>query len=541
MNSIFMNNPDAFINNSKNRIKAGAELSIPVVGYVSKDKVVSEQELVEQKTPEISLNDSSIKKQNLSSQNGNIEDLGLKADEYRVMEGDTLSSITTKIGYKEVPFAKMLNAIFETNPNAFIQGNMTNLSIGSVIKLPQISSLGLSAAQASKVNRTIPSTSNSKSSPPTDLIKRIRELRKELKQNKDSLSEMKGRLNQKEILLQQKNNQLDTLKTTLKKLNESIEQESLLKTSLAITEQTLPAAVTADFPKQKITAAKADAYSPFVKEKINELKSELSHRQEKTNKQLTRIRELKNKTMSPNDLVSNPESLGLFKQYAESNIAHFTKSNYSYLTIALLLSLLLVRYRRELYRYSYSTINYNQESYYPVPEAGKYELKEKNINYHDAKMDRETIANEGFLAEDKATELAEPKVIISPLLVDATEEIFITTEDQKQIEHCEHLVTELFDDLKVTDNSNGNSDWNDIEKVCDTYIEKIKDEDSDLAAKENGALVEEAADFNNMMSDLLESLDKVDKSVKRNNIKDDAFSDLKSSNRAEIEINENRA
>ena len=85
--------------------------------------------------------------------------------------------------------------------------------------------------------------------------------------------------------------------------------------------------------------------------------------------------------MSANELALNSENQGLFKKYAESEILNFTKSNYSYLTIALLLSLLLVRYRRELYRYTYSAIRYDQPAYYPVPDADKYELKEKNINY----------------------------------------------------------------------------------------------------------------------------------------------------------------
>ena len=38
-----------------------------------------------------------------------------------------------------------------------------------------------------------------------------------------------------------------------------------------------------------------------------------------------------------------------------------------------------------------------------------------------------------------------------------------------------------------------------------------------------GVLVDEVTDFNNMMSELLESMDKVDKSVKKNNIQDKDF------------------
>ncbi len=561
MNTIYSNNPEAFVNNNKNKIKAGAELSIPVVVSVAKGIMASKQKLAfQQTTVEKPVSDSSTmvsnEAENLSTQNKKVESVSLKADEYQILKGDTLSSITTNIGHQEVPFAKMLKAIYVENPSAFIDGNMTKLSVGSVIKLPSISSFNISAEEASQVSKvkkvtqakkvksTIAVASINKSIPSTDLIRRIRELRKELKQNKDSLSEMKNRLNQKEILLQQKNNQLDSLKVTLTKLNENVEPELMLTAAVA-GKQAMSVVEKTNVPKQMTDAVKPvskDTYRPKSKAEIAKLKRELLLRQEKTNKQIDKIKELKSKTMSANELALNSENQGLFKKYAESEILNFTKSNYSYLTIALLLSLLLVRYRRELYRYTYSAIRYDQPTYYPVPDADKYELKEKNINYHDKKMDQDAIANYESLSVERTPEVIESKLVINPLLVEATEEIFDTTKDQKHIEHCEHLVTELFDDLNASEDPKDNSEWQDIEKVCDTYIEKIKDADSAMAAKENGALVEEAADFNHMMSDLLESLEKVDESVKRNNISDDTFPDLiRSSTHADFEKDKQQA
>ena len=540
MNAIYSNNPNAFVDKNINKIKAGAELSIPSIATVVQ---ASEQNIVEQETsPNIKpLVDSGTKTnkltESLPSQKEIKKSASLKVDQYRVEKGDTLSYIAKNIGYKEVPFAKMLKAIYIHNPNAFVDGNITKLSVGSIITLPSLSDFKTSPNQLSsdinvkkpievkKLGATAPIVLNNKKAVPNDLIRRIRELRKELKQSKDSLSEIKKRLNQKEIILQQKDIQLDSLNATLTKLGENATP------GLVATAGTAVKQVTA-----KTRSAQKKDNRAKSKAEIAKLKRDFLVKQEKTNKQLEKINELKDKTLSPNKTLLNKTNEGMFKNYAVSSIVSFTKTNYSYLTIALLLSLLLVRYRRELYRYTYSTINYDQPTYYPIPDADKYELKERNINYHDPKMD-EDVTNYEFLTDKPV----EQKVVINPLLVDATQDIFAEDEDAKHIEHCEHLVTELFDDLAANEDTENSAEWQNIEEVCDNYIEKIKDTDIAMAANENGVLVEEATDFNHMMSDLLESLDKVDKSVKRNNIADEDFPDLFESTQAEFTEDRNQA
>ena len=542
MNAIYSNNPEAFVNKSKNKIKAGAELSIP---SFAKNAIASEQNNVEQQAnseiefladPDLMPNEMT---ESISNQKPEAKTERLKANQYRIKKGDTLSHIVKSIGHKEVPFAKMLKSIYAKNPNSFIDGSMTKLSIGSVITMPSLSEFKEDSVQQV-------SNSNLKSTPETikiveavttpvvlgnnnaassDLIKRIRELRKELEQAKDNLSKIKRSLSQKERLLQQKNIQLNSLKNRLTYFNKNSAPELVATSSVATS------AIVAKKIMTEATPEKVDVYKPKPKAEIARLKRDLLIKQKKTQHQLAKIKELKNKTLSPTDIAVNTMADGQFKKYPESNIVNFTKTNYAYLSMAFILSLLLIRYRRELYSYTYSAINYDQPSYYPIPDADKMELKEKNINYHDPKMDEDAV-NYDFLTDDPVS----PKVVINPVLIEAEQDLFAVSDEAKEIEHCEHLVTELFDDVTAGDDGEENTDWKDIEKVCDTYIEKIKDADNAaIEATKEGVLVEEAADFNHMMSDLLESLDKVDQSVKRNNISDDAFPDLVVSNHATME------
>lgn len=543
MSAIQSNNPEAFVDNNKNIIKAGAELTIP---FFVKETPVSVKEIPVDSP--LMVNKVTA---NLPEKNEAKSAKSSKADQYLVVEeGDTLSYIAKSIGskdeYKTVPFATMLKAVYSHNPNAFVDGNMTKLAVGAVIKPPPLSDLGISIMPAKKVSvettttiikkssdnvettAMVPVVSITKAAAPNDLIKRIRELRKELKQTKDSLSEMKDNLNNKEILLQQKNDQLDTLKTTLTKLDESIDPE-LMAIAAASVKKVMSTTKPTDAIKPILAETKLtekSGYSPKSKAEIAKLKHDLLLRQGKADQQINKITALQNKTLSTNTSLLTEANPGLFKKYPESRIIKFTQTNFAYLTVALLLSLLLVRYRRELYQYTYSAINYEQPTYYPVPNVGDYELKETNINYYDAKMDEDALASDDSIDDSIDEEIVKTKVLINPLLVEATEEIFVAHEDQKQIEHCEHLVTELFDDLSIDEDAEDNVEWNVIEKVCETYIEKIKDTDETIVVKENGFFVEEATDFNHMMSDLLESLDKVDKSVKRNNISDEDFPDL---------------
>lgn len=486
MNEIFQQNPKAFINHDRNKLKANAELIIPsfTQQYVG-EKLMANNNAMLQLEPDSIANKSA---DNLSKTKSS------ESNQYRIKPGDTLSFITNKIGYKEVPFAKMLNAIYLQNPNSFIDGNMTKLVVGSVITLPAITAFELNPEPIAQVsNQTNEKravnllTATNKNVPSTDLIRRIRELRKELKQSKQNLLKMKEYLNQKEILLQQKDIQLDALKITLTKLNDNVEPELVSKAADKVKALfSVNELATSIVPIKRPEKTNKDVYKPKSKAELAKLKRELLINQQKTNRQLEKMIRLKNKTLSENKLASDQVNKGLFKKYAQSDVVKFVQSNYSYLTMALLLTLLLIRYRRELYTYTYSAINYDQPTYYPIPAADKYELKETNISFHDAKMDEDARNNHQISIDDSEYQIPE-KVVINPLLVEATEEIFAEVDEQQEIEDSEPLIAELFDDLT------GN---------------------------------ETAADLNHNLPNLFEGLDDVDNSSEKNDSSDGSFPSL---------------
>ena len=524
MKTIYDHNPNAFINKDINRIKAGAKLSIPSTEeiLISSETNNNSEALKPSAVTKIE-NISEIKKNDLVEESISNVEVELKPNQYKIREGDTLSYITNKVGYKEVPFAKMLKAIHTHNPDSFVNGKMAELKKGSIITLPPISSIQATLSDTAIKPELKDTTQSQKPNnvASDNLTKRIRELRKELQQAKENLSELKSNLNNKETLLEQKNIQLDSLNTLLTKFEKNID----------------PAVISATAIKTNVASEIIvdKNYKPKSKAEMAKLIREQLNRKEKTINQLNKIQEVQEQTISPISSVKSGESEILFKKYKSSSILNLTNTNYAYLTMALFLSLLLIRYRRELYNYTYSAISYDQPKYYPLPESDIFELKEQNINYHDAKMDEDPSNYESF-----PNEQISEKVSISPHLVEATKNIFETTEEAKQIEHCEHLVTELFDDLVQEKDDIKNTDWEDIEKVCDTYIEKIKDSDVNPKNNEDEALLVDATDFNHMMSDLLESLEKVDKSVKDNNISDDDFPTIVNPTLIEPVINPDR-
>jgi len=520
MNKLYDNNPAAFINNDKNRIKAGSKLNItfpenellatkkssvktPETKVATKDKI----------KPDVAQNNNSIPKPKIN------HEPALKPNQYRVNIGDTLSSITKKLSYQDVPFAKMLKAIYANNPDAFENGKMSKLIAGSLITLPPINSIDISpsivvseksfkAKKPEKVENVeikTPEVVKTNDVAPSNLTKRIRELRKELSQARENLADLKNNLSSKETLLEQKNIQLNSLNTLLTKLENSSETKALAASAIKTKIKTPPVLDTVAVP----ITEKDKTYRPKSKAEMAKLQREQLNRKSKTKEQVKKIEKLQKQISSPIKPTIFDKNSNFFKDYTVSAVLNLTNSNYAYLTMALFLSLLLIRYRRELYSYTYSKINYDEPKYYPLPDADTFDLTERNINFNDSKLDEQS--NYDSLTSE------EEKVTISPHLVEATEEIFEASEEEIQIEHCEHLVTELFDDLSDNKSIVEEGDWENIEKVCDTYIDKIRDGHVIAEAQKNGSLVNDVTDFNDMMSDLLESLDKVDKSVKKNN------------------------
>ncbi len=81
------------------------------------------------------------------------------------------------------------------------------------------------------------------------------------------------------------------------------------------------------------------------------------------------------------------------KEYYDST----SPKELAYLSMALILGWLLIRYRRELY--SYTSINFDQPKYYPAPGIDEYELKERNIS--SSRTDKEKNAEEEYFDKIK--------------------------------------------------------------------------------------------------------------------------------------------
>ena len=511
MNTIYINNPDAFVNRSKNKIKTGAKISIPVIaGLEIESKQISKAQ--QNTVGEIAIEKNSIPK---------VSDVEPNLDQYQVKEGDNLSIITKKVGYEGVPFAKMLKAIYMQNPDAFVDGNMAQILVGSVIKMPplksftEVNKVGKSTLTLNKkLNQAVSSKALvSKTADSSNLIKRIRELRKELKQSKDNLSEMKEHLIDREIILQRKNIQLKAINASILKSNSNMTPELLAVSAV-----------------KKPISRLASIDNSVSEVELAELESDLLVKKDRLPEELTDLEKPENGII---ELQTYKDSLDKLRNYETSSpVAVFINNNSSYLTLSLLLGLLLIRYRRELY-YKYSAIRYDQPTYYPIGDSEKYELKERNINFHDPKMDEDSYIYDDLLPQTtKKVNDKSSNIVINPLLVEANEDIFgndIELEKEtKQIVNCDELITELLDDLKLDENDLDSTECKGIDKTSDNNIEKINEpEFSDVSLEtKDGTLEDSISNLDNLITDLLNNFGKVDKNLKEHNIPNKSFPTL---------------
>ena len=413
MNAIFIANPAAFSKSSKSLLKAGVTLQIPIIENISNNQQVAvlEQESskadteVSTKTPTV-LENLSLSTSNISSNTNNIEaeeKVELKEGEYLVKEGDSLAKVAKDIGYKDASFTKMMKAIFIENPDSFEKNNITKLIIGSVIHLPALSDVekitddvATETAQTDYIDTfdEAETSTQAKGTPfVSSLEKRIRELRAELNQAKSGLTSLEVSLKEKDRLISDKDIQLVNLKSNYIKLK--INQTS---------------------DGKEINYSDDEA----VFNQLNDIQpgSELSQLAIDSNK--------KNK------------KLNFIEHYLKTYTNGVTTKDLAYFSLALILGLILIRYRREIY--SYTNINYDHPNYYPAPKVGKYQLSERNINYQDTLVDPEQFVK-GVLPEKSP--VAEEVHIDEPIIGK------FSSEESEEIQHCEHLITELFDDLYV--------------------------------------------------------------------------------------------
>ena len=600
MNAIFTANPDAFVSKNKNKLKAGVTLTIPSLEKITTPiaKVVSIKSTTV-KTPtvnstEITTKPISIEPINsetavipsektvsdvekatvlpfdllsISTSNKTQADkpttAPLKPEEYRVKEGDTLTKITKEIGYKNVSFTKMMKAIYSENIHAFEKNNITKLKVGAVLALPKISDIDSNISNSIKVeevnieklvdqsldadnntnNKIIEASVNEPiesavvtsvktkalKSPETnsslitaldtsDLEKRIRELRAELDQAKSGLSNMKSELNTKDTLILEKDNQLVGLKSSLIKLK--IKQTAIDQ----ITKEELESEELA--PEDIIEEDKLYGDSSTAKPA-----------------QLAALKLLRHSTEDNSKNGFNHMLSSAVKQYYDNS----SPKSLAYISMALILGLLLIRYRREIY--SYTAINFDHPKYYPVPGIDEYQLKERNISFQDP-IKEKNPEEEYFeqIQQDTKSELYHEPV--NEFSQEVTKNIHDNShkepyeEESEEIEHCEHLVTELFNDFNSSTSSKtevsiADNEWLGIEKICDDYIENRlehpQDNVTDMSEIKSSIEHEQAptdiadaidfkevnsssdvTDFDEMMSDLLTSLDGVEKSINNN-------------------------
>lgn len=492
LNAIFEANPNAFSNNNKSLLKTGATLTIPSLIAESdlSPRKDTESKITTPENNDVSKNTTTeqvasnktdttaeeIKKAETVEKKPIVESVQndeQKTQTYTVKQGDTLASIVKNLGYQEPSFTKNIKTLFENNLNAFENQQAKNIIVGSVLNLSSLSEIK-SVSEKSQTNATkatpaflnvsrTDGTSASSKIELSRLEKRIRELRAELNKTKTNLNDLETTLEEKDNIISAKDALLVDLKS------------SIVKSRISNTEKT------------------ESLYGVIDEEE--------------------QFAELATVALAANQASQNGFNAKLY-QFIETTFSQKNAKNLSYGALALLLSLLLIRYRREIY--SYTTISYDHPNYYPAPDADQLSLKEKNISFND-----------DHLADLANRELPEET---QQLINDVNQ---IDESEPEEVQHCEHLVTELFDEINPSEDLEAAStEWESIEKVCDTYIESVKENneieasmkdtseaDLDSLSQEDDKDQElEVADFDVMMNDLLSSLNEVEETITKNEL-----------------------
>ncbi|MEE9327387.1 MAG: FimV/HubP family polar landmark protein [Cocleimonas sp.] len=387
--------------------------------------------------------------------------------QYTVQDGDTLTKVTRSIGYQDVSFSKMMKALFAANQHAFVSNNITKLKIGAVITLPTLASVQSGVQKSTKAKKSKKSDpslslsqvgSSGKASNQTALAlqKRIRELRKDFNLSKKKVSELEKTLFSQEDLIRLKDSEIVSLKS------------NSIKTKIDNRLEAIPLPdgyATSDIVKSITTNTKT--YSADGKPEIKDV----------------------------------PSLVAAIYEDAKST------KNLGYISMALILALLLLRYRREIYSYtSISASDYLR--YYPKSVAASLKPEVKELIYQDTLVDpKEEEKYFSQDAEESSFEDVMPKVDFAESIEteQADSTIDIPEEHFEEMKHCDNLITELLDELKTESVISPESDWESIEKVCDNYLQSI---DIDDASTEISHEEDELADFDLMMSDLLTNLNK---------------------------------
>ncbi len=470
MVAIHTANPHAFSKNKINLLKAGKILRIPSLGEVSQGK---QSVIATVNQPSVSHDPNLIILDYSNDPKSTEQTKEFKLDGFIVEKGDTLAKITKKIGHKDVPFSEMMKAIYVTNPDAFEKNNITMLVEGAIIRLPtrsEIKEMG-NKKQESKPNPAILDevegsslSNNGEAVVLKNLEKRVRELKRDLGKANSNLVDLESTLTGKETLLKEQSQSLLKLASTLKSLEES--GKAIPTDVKEKNDELLEALIT-----EASNLEKEDASSEVKKEASSSIDNEL----------LAATR----RGYIPDDV--GQQLTNTFKEQLAEYSQYMSGKELLSSILALLFGLLLIRYRREIYDYTYTKISFEHPTYYPPFEEGaaREALKEKTINYQDTLVDLYDTQDD---------------------IDDSKKESNFSNE---HLQECEELVDELVDDLGINTNIQSNNiEWDNLEKACDDYIAEYKDQSAEKMTETDNNIEDEniKRDSEEMTFELFEAL-----------------------------------
>jgi len=120
VSAIHQRNPNAFVNNNINRLKAGAVLHIPTQNELTNSSFKTAAKVA------------------LKNKPSNFKKASNEENTYTIKRGDNLSKITKALGHKGVSFTKMMKAIHTANPHAFSKNRINLLKVDQILRIPTI-------------------------------------------------------------------------------------------------------------------------------------------------------------------------------------------------------------------------------------------------------------------------------------------------------------------------------------------------------------------------------------------------------------------
>jgi len=375
MKSIHRSNPKAFIRNDINKLKKGVVLHIP-----SKKQIKTN---VKRKAK--SNNKYKTGKVKKSAQQTNT----LKM--YKVKPGDTLSKITKKYVYKGVSFTKMMKAIFIANPKAFSKNKMTVLLAGAKLRIPTYVELVNKKAKH-KNTAVLPAVKISpKTAKPSNTHQNISETSLSTQTQQAVKSQVDNQVADNQVVLNGKQpfNNHSSEDSIAQELIETLENSNATINSLQKRIRELRgnlSSLTNNY--SDLTKMLTDDYFLLkIKEEMGQKNIQTLINEYKNYSQLTPEAKVRHTNLVKKsvDFVSKKEnqSMNTFGSnhtpIAENSLS---LKDLSYTMLALLLGMILIRYRK--YIYSYSSISYDHPKYYTSAQDKASDPKEKQLNFSDA-------------------------------------------------------------------------------------------------------------------------------------------------------------